>query len=61
MTKKIADFKIPVVRRAIRLAHAEQLIVDCLDVKADGTVHLEFRDYELTSDGSVRGVADEAA
>ena len=61
MTKPIADYKVPTVRRAIRLAHAEQLVVDSFDIRADGSVHLEFRNYELGPDGSVRAVADEAA
>jgi hypothetical protein len=61
MTKPIADFKVPTVRRAIRLAHAEQLVVGSVDIKADGTVHLEFRDYQLTPSGEVCAVAEEAA
>jgi hypothetical protein len=53
MTSKLADFKVP----TIRLAHAEQLVVDSFDIKADGTVHLEFRDYQLTPGGEVRADA----
>jgi len=61
MTKKLADFKVPTVKRAIRLAHAEQLVVEAVDIKADGTVHLEFRDYEITPGGTVRLLDGEEA
>jgi hypothetical protein len=47
MTKPVTNFRVPTIRRAIRLAHAEQLVVGSVDIKADGTVHLEFRPYEL--------------
>jgi hypothetical protein len=61
MTKPIADFKVPTIRRAIRLAHAEQLVVGRVDIKADGTVHLEFRPYGLAPSGEVCAAADEFA
>jgi hypothetical protein len=61
MTKKVSDFKIPVVRRAIKVAHSQQLIVDSFDIRPDGSIHLEFRDYELAPDGTVRVVEEAAA
>ena len=57
MTSKLADFKVP----TIRLAHAEQLTVDSFDLRPDGTIHIEFRDYQVAPDGTIRVVADEAA
>jgi hypothetical protein len=53
MTKKLADFKIPTVRRAIRIAHAQGLVIDSYDIKADGSIHIELRNYEVTPDGTV--------
>ncbi len=61
MTEPKIGFRVPAVRRAIRLAHAEQLVVGSVDIKTDGSVHLAFRPYEITPDGSIRAVADEAA
>ena len=61
MTKPIADFKVPAVKRAIRVAHSQQLVVDSYDIRPDGTIHIELRDYQVASDGTVRAVADEAA
>jgi hypothetical protein len=60
MTKKLADFKVPTVRRAIRIAHAQGLVVDSYDIKSDGTIHIELRDYEIARDGTVR-VHEDAA
>jgi hypothetical protein len=54
MTKKISDFKVPAVKRAIKVAHSQQLVVDSFDIRADGTIHIEIRDYEVTPDGAVR-------
>jgi len=59
MTKELADFKVPTVRRAIRVAHAQGLVVDSYDIRPDGTIHVQLRDYEVTPDGSV--VIGEAA
>jgi hypothetical protein len=50
MTKPIADFKVPAVKRAIRVAHSQQLVVDSFDVRADGTIHLKFCPYGTDSD-----------
>ena len=60
MTKKITDFKIPAVKRAIRVAHSPQLVVDSYDIRPDGTIHVQLRDYEVTPDGTIR-VHEEAA
>ena len=60
MTKRIADFKVPAVKRAIRVAHSQQLAVDSFDIRADGSIHIELRDYEVTPDGTIR-VHEEAA
>jgi hypothetical protein len=60
MTKPIADFKVPAVKRAIKVAHSQQLVVDSFDIRADGSIHVQLRDYEVTSDGAVR-VSEEAA
>jgi hypothetical protein len=61
MTKPIADFKVPAVKRAIRVAHSQQLVVDSFDVRADGTIHLKFCPYELTPTGAVRLLDNEEA
>ena len=54
MTKPIADFKVPAVKRAIRVAHAQGLAVQSYDIKRDGSIHIELRDYQVASDGTVR-------
>jgi hypothetical protein len=58
--KRTADFKIPVVKRAIRVAHSQGLIVDSYDIRADGTIHIELRDYQVAPDGTIR-IHEEAA
>jgi hypothetical protein len=35
-------------------------VVDSYDIKADGTIHVQLRDYEVTPEGTIR-VIDEAA
>ena len=60
MTKPIADFKVPAVKRAIKVAHSQQLVVDSFDIRADGSIHIELRDYEVAPDGTIR-VHEEAA
>jgi hypothetical protein len=40
--KKLADFKVPTVRRAIRIAHAQGLVVDSYDIKSDGSIHVQL-------------------
>ena len=59
MTKRIADFKVPAVKRAIRVAHSQQLVVDSYDIRPDGTIHVQLRDYEVTPSGAVRVVSIE--
>jgi hypothetical protein len=54
MTKRLADFKVPAVNRAIRAAHSQQLVVDSYDIRPDGTIHVQLRDYEITPSGTVR-------
>jgi hypothetical protein len=61
MLKKLADFKVPAVKRAIKVAHSQQLVVDSFDIRPDGSIHLEFRDYELAPDGTVRVIEEAAA
>jgi hypothetical protein len=62
MTKPlVADFRVPTIRRAIRLAHAELLTVGSVDILPNGTLHIEFRPYEVTQAGEIRAVAEEAA
>jgi hypothetical protein len=43
-----------------RIAHAQGLVVDSFDVRADGSIHIELRDYEVARDGTVR-VHEDAA
>ena len=54
MTKKNLDFKVPAVKRAIRVAHSQQLVVDSYDIKPDGTIHVQLAHYEVTPGGGVR-------
>ena len=61
MTKPIADFKVPAVKRAIRVAHAQGLAVQSYDIKRDGSIHIELRDYQVASDGTVRVLDEDAA
>jgi len=61
MTKTIADFKVPAVKRAIRVAHSQQLVIDSYDIRPDGTIHVQLRDYEITSGGTVRLLDGEEA
>jgi hypothetical protein len=61
MTKPVTGFKIPAVKRAIRIAHAQGLAVDSYDLLPDGTVHIQLRDYELTPTGTVRVSDNEEA
>ena len=61
MTKPNTDFRVPTIRRAIRLAHAQGLAVQSYDIKRDGSVHIELRDYRVTPDGEIRAAADEVA
>jgi len=58
--KKLADFKVPTVRRAIRIAHAQGLVVDSYDIKSDGSIHVQLAHYELTPGGEVRVIEDAA-
>jgi hypothetical protein len=58
--KPNTDFKVPTVKRAIRVAHSQQLVVDSFDIRADGTIHVQLRDYEITPSGTIR-VHEEAA
>ena len=60
MTKKNLNFKVPAVKRAIRVAHSQGLIVDSYDIRADGSIHVEVRPYELAADGTIR-VHEDAA
>jgi len=61
MTKPAVDFKIPVVRRAIKVAHSQGLAVQSYDILRDGTIHIQLKDYQVKPDGEVRAVADEAS
>jgi hypothetical protein len=53
MTKKNLDFKVPTLKRAIKAAHTQQLVVDSYDIRPDGTIHVHVRDYEIAN-GKVR-------
>jgi hypothetical protein len=44
---------VPAVKRAIRVAHSQQLVVDSYDIRPDGTIHIELRDYEVKADGTI--------
>ena len=44
MTKPITDFRVPVVKRAIKVARSQQLAVDSFDVRPDGTIHIQVSD-----------------
>jgi len=61
MTKKNLDFKVPAVKRAIRVAHSQQLVVDSYDIRPDGTIHVQLRDYQVTPTGTVRLLDSEEA
>jgi len=61
MTKPNADFRVPAIKRAIRVAHAQGLAVQSYDIMRDGSIRVQLAPYEVTSDGSVRVAADEAA
>jgi hypothetical protein len=61
MTKKLADFRVPTVKRAIRIAHAQGLAVDSYDIRPGGTIHVQLRDYEVARDGTVRLLDSEQA
>jgi hypothetical protein len=54
MTKKNLDFKVPAVKRAIKVAHSQQLVVDSYDIRPDGTIHVQLRDYKVSPDGTIR-------
>jgi len=61
MTKPNTDFRVPTIRRAIRLAHAEQLAVDSFDIRPDGSIHVQIRNYEIAPGGEIRAVVDESS
>ena len=48
------------LQAAIRVAHSQGLIVDSYDIRADGSIHVEVRPYELAADGTIR-VHEDAA
>jgi hypothetical protein len=61
MPKNALPFKVSTVKRALRTAHAQQLVVDSYDIKPDGTIHVQLAHYEVTPGGEVRAVVDEEA
>jgi hypothetical protein len=60
MTRPITDFKVTTVKRALRTAHAQGLVINSYDIRSDGSIHIELCPYEVAKDGTVR-VHGEAA